>query len=84
VREVFSSPGSLEWILGVALVFILAVVIVRMMRSRKPDPKMQLILAMMKDFPSEQSEDIVGERAEDPDPRHEQGPLGPGGFSHIA
>jgi hypothetical protein len=86
VRAAFSSPVSVEWMAGAVVVLILALVIFRMIRSRKPDPKMQLLLALMKDFPREErAEDVAVERGEDAaDVRQEHGPLGPGGFSHIA
>lgn len=73
------------WVAGAALILILALVMVRMMRSRKPDAKMQLLLSLMKDFPQEErSEHPFAAPTEDADPREEHGPLGPNGFSHIA
>jgi hypothetical protein len=84
VPEVLSNPGIVGWMAGVALILILAVVMVRMMRSRKPDPKMQLLLSLMKDFPQEEREHPFAAPIQDADPREEHGPLGPNGFSHIA
>jgi hypothetical protein len=85
VPEVLSNPGIVGWMAGVALILLLALVMVRMMRSRKPDPKMQLLLSLMKDFPrAEESEHPFATPVEDADPRKEHGPLGPNGFSHIA
>ena len=83
--EVFNSVGILGWAASAALILLLALVIVRMMRSRKPDPKMQLLLSLMKDFPQEEKDEpSLAAPAEDADPRQEHGPLGPEGFSHIA
>jgi hypothetical protein len=73
------------WAAGAVLILFLALMIVRMMRSRKPNPKMQLLLSLMKEFPQEEkSEHPFAAPAEDAHPRKEHGPLGPNGFSHVA
>jgi hypothetical protein len=78
-------PGAGESLLILAVVTFLVTVTVMISRSRKPDPKMQLLVALMKKLPPDKNgPDPSGESGNDEDPREEQGPLGPSGFSHIA
>jgi hypothetical protein len=81
----FNSAGGGAVLAGMVLVLLLVYVLVKMMRSRKPHPKMELLPSLMQDFPRENNgEDPAGGSGDDADPRQEHGPLGPGGFSHIA
>jgi hypothetical protein len=77
--------GLGESLLILAVLAFLVTLAVMMVRSRKPDPKMQLFVALMKDLPPDKNgPDPSGESGNELDPREEHGPLGPTGFSHIA
>jgi hypothetical protein len=51
VNVPFNMAGDGQVWLVAALLLLLALVLARMMRSKKPDPKMELLLTLMKDFP---------------------------------
>lgn len=77
--------GVGESLLILAVLVFLVTLTLMVVRSRKPDPKMQLFVAMMKDLPPDKNgPDPSGECGNETDPRQEHGPLGPTGFSHIA
>lgn len=79
-----SSFGVGDGLLLLALAAFCVTLTAILMRNRKPDPKMRLLVALMKDFPEDPHGGDPGEGTDDTDPRQEHGPLGPGGFSHIA
>ena len=77
--------STTEILLGVALLLFVVLVIVWMARSRKPDPKMALLLSLMEGMPrdADAGESKQGSREEE-GATEEHGPLGPGGFTLSA
>jgi hypothetical protein len=84
VKLAFNFPGGVQVIVGVALLLLLVFVLAKMMRSRKPDPKMDLLLTLMNDFPKDSGGGNPADGDAEDDPRKDHGPLGPDSFSRIA
>jgi hypothetical protein len=84
VVEAFNIAGGGEVLVGAALVLLLVLVLIKMMRSRKPDPKMEFLLALLKDFPKGGGSGNPASGDPEDDPRKDHGPLGPDSFSGIA
>ena len=78
-------PESALILLAIGFFSILAIRVYRKLRSRKPDPHMTLLLALMKDFPKDQNSGSGGSGTPDrPESDEDLGPLGPGGFGSFA
>jgi hypothetical protein len=72
-------------LLASAFLSILAGLVYRMLRTRKPDPHMTLLLALLKDLPKDQNSGSGGSGTPDHSECDEDlGPLGPGGFGSLA
>jgi hypothetical protein len=78
-------PESALILLAIGFFSILAMLVYRNLRGRKPDPDMTLLLALMKDFPKDQNSGSGGSGTPDhPESDEDLGPLGPGGFGSFA
>jgi hypothetical protein len=53
VELAFDLPSAAETLLGFTAIALVVLVVIRMMRSSQPDPKMTLLLSLMSDFPKD-------------------------------
>jgi hypothetical protein len=85
VKEGLSILGGLEGLIALGLVVTLVTIVVLLMWRKKCDPKLDRLLALMKDFPKEgNDQEPRGGQAQNGGDGEDQGPLGPDGFGHIA
>jgi hypothetical protein len=77
--------STAEILLSVALLLFVVLVILRLARSRKPDPKMALLLSLMEGMPRDANAGELPEgNGKEESGTEEHGPLGPGGFTLSA
>jgi hypothetical protein len=85
VELAFDLPTAAETLLGFTVIALVVLVVIRMMRSSQPDPKMTLLLSLMSDFPKDPgSRSTQGGDSEGGMPGEDLGPFGPSGFSLAA
>ena len=85
MKEALSILGGLEGLIAIAFVIALVTLGVILMWRRKRDPKIEMLLALMKDFPRDgNDDDPEGGQAQNGGTNEGQGPLGPNGFGGSA
>jgi len=65
----FGLLQSVGGILAVALLVALAALVLGLLRSNKPDPKMALLLTLLRELPAEEETGPESEDKENPEPR---------------
>lgn len=77
--------GGTEALLGAALILLVALLILKLSRRSKPDPKLALMLSLMEALPRDaETGNLPEDIREEEVGGKEHGPLGPSGFTFSA